>query len=169
LSVGEQQKVEILKLLYRDATLWENAILKNHDSMSTWHFLKFKNIRKFAGRLVEQFTIKPPSIDTPVKNLSGGNIQKLILARELSANPSLLIASHPTRGVDIGATEYIHKIILEKRREGMGVILISEDLDEIRALSDRIAVMYEGEIVGIVPPSEEIEKIGLMMGGERRS
>jgi len=155
--------------IIKDFSVWENAILKNHDSMSTWHFLKFKNIREFAGNLVEQFTIKTPSADTPVKNLSGGNIQKLILARELSANPSLLIASHPTRGVDIGATEYIHNIILEKRREGMAVILISEDLDEIRALSDRIAVIYEGEIMGIVPSSEGIEKIGLMMGGERRS
>ncbi|MEQ8169219.1 MAG: ABC transporter ATP-binding protein [Candidatus Eremiobacterota bacterium] len=155
--------------IIKDFSVWENAILKNHDSLSKWHFLKFKNIRKFAGNLVEQFNIKTPSADTPIKNLSGGNIQKLILARELSANPSLLIASHPTRGVDIGATEYIHNIILEKRREGMAVILISEDIDEIRALSDRIAVMYEGEIMGIVPPSEEIEKIGLMMGGERRS
>lgn len=155
--------------IVKDFSVWENSILKNHDSMSKWHFLKFKNIMEFAGSLVEQFSIKTPSVDMPIKNLSGGNIQKLILARELSANPSLLIASHPTRGVDIGATEYIHKIILEKRREGMAVILISEDIDEIRALSDRIAVMYEGEIMGIVPPSEEIEKIGLMMGGERRS
>jgi len=155
--------------IIKDFSVWENAILKNHDSLSKWHFLKFKNIREFAGSLVEQFNIKTPSADTPIKNLSGGNIQKLILARELSANPSLLIASHPTRGVDIGATEYIHKIILEKRREGMAVILVSEDLDEIRALSDRIAVMYEGELMGIVPPSEGIEKIGLMMGGDRRS
>jgi simple sugar transport system ATP-binding protein len=155
--------------IVKDFSIWENAILKNHDSLSRWYFLNFKIIREFARSLVEKFNIKTPSVDTPIKNLSGGNIQKLILARELSANPSLLIASHPSRGVDIGATEYIHKIILEKRREGMTVILVSEDLDEIRSLSDRIAVMYEGEIMGIVPPSEAIETIGLMMGGERES
>ena len=96
------------------------------------------------------YNVKTPSLDTPLKNLSGGNIQKLILARELSRKPKVLIASQPTRGVDIGASEYIHQRLLEQRQAGTATLLISEDLDEIRALSDRIAVIYEGQIVGIV-------------------
>jgi simple sugar transport system ATP-binding protein len=115
---------------------------------------------------VESFNVKTPSIDTPLKNLSGGNIQKLILARELSRRPEVLIASQPTRGVDIGASEYIHHRLLEQREQGTATLLISEDLDEIRALSDRIAVIYEGKIVGIVDgPTSSLRNLGLMMAG----
>ena len=98
-----------------------------------------------ARELVSEFAVKTPSLDTPIKNLSGGNIQKLIMARELSRQPKVLIAAQPTRGVDIGATEYIHQRLLEQREAGTAILLISEDLDEIRSLSDRIAVMYEGQ------------------------
>ena len=109
-------------------------------------------------------------MDTPIKNLSGGNIQKLILARELSRNPKVLIAAQPTRGVDIGATEYIHQRLLEQRQSGVGILLISEDLDEIRALSDRIAVIYEGKIVGVVDgPTSNPEELGLMMAGAQEA
>ena len=112
------------------------------------------------------FNVKTPSLDTPIKNLSGGNIQKLIMARELSRQPKVLIAAQPTRGVDIGATEYIHQRLLEQREAGTAILLISEDLDEIRALSDRIAVMYEGQIIGIVERDQAtVEQIGLMMAG----
>jgi simple sugar transport system ATP-binding protein len=115
---------------------------------------------------VDEYNVKTPSIKTPIKNLSGGNIQKLILARELSRKPNVLIAAQPTRGVDIGATEYIHQKLLEQRDAGTATILISEDLDEIRALSDRIMVFYEGEIMGILPISEANPvKLGLMMAG----
>ena len=98
----------------------------------------------------------------------GGNIQKLILARELARGPRVLIAAQPTRGVDIGATEYIHGQLIEKRSEGLATLLISEDLDEVKAMSDRIIVVYGGEIMGIVNSSEvTIEQLGLMMAGER--
>ncbi len=106
--------------------------------------MRFKTIAEITSQAVESFNVKTPSIDTPLKNLSGGNIQKLILARELSRRPEVLIASQPTRGVDIGASEYIHHRLLEQREQGTATLLISEDLDEIRALSDRIAVIYEG-------------------------
>jgi simple sugar transport system ATP-binding protein len=105
-----------------------------------------------------------------VKNLSGGNIQKLILARELSREPEVVIAAQPTRGLDIGATEYVHSRLLEQRQAGTATLLISEDLDEILALSDRIVVIYEGEIMGEVARSEAVpEKLGLMMAGVRES
>jgi simple sugar transport system ATP-binding protein len=101
--------------------------------------------------------------------LSGGNLQRTILAREISALPNLLVAVHPTRGLDIGATESVHKTLLEHRGKGAALLLISEDLDEILALSDRIAVLYEGEIMGIVPAEKaDIEKLGLMMAGSLR-
>ena len=119
-----------------------------------------------AGKLVKQFAVKTASLDTPIKNLSGGNIQKVILARELSRNPHVLIAAQPTRGVDIGATEYIHQRLMEQRAAGTAILLISEDLDEIRTLSDRIAVIYEGKIMGMVDRGEAtVEEIGLMMAG----
>ncbi|MDT8897522.1 MAG: ABC transporter ATP-binding protein [Thermanaerothrix sp.] len=159
----------------RDGTIKEfsvadNLILEDHHKppFSRNIFLNFNAIREVSGRLVNEYNVKTPSVDTPVKNLSGGNIQKLILARELSRRPKVLIASQPTRGVDIGATEYIHQRLLEQRQAGTAILLISEDLDEIRALSDRIAVIYEGEIVGIVDgPSATAEQLGLMMAGVR--
>ena len=118
------------------------------------------------SELVSKFNVKTPGLDTPIKNLSGGNIQKLIMARELSRQPKVLIASQPTRGVDIGATEYIHQRLLQQREEGTAIFLISEDLDEIRVLSDRIAVLYEGRIMGIVERDQAtVEQIGLMMAG----
>jgi len=101
--------------------------------------------------------------------LSGGNIQKLILARELARKPRVLIAAQPTRGVDIGATEYIHNQLLQQRAQGLATLLISEDLDEIRALSDRIVVMFGGEIMGIVDNDRTtVAELGLMMAGESR-
>jgi simple sugar transport system ATP-binding protein len=116
--------------------------------------------------LIQRFNIKTPSYETPIKNLSGGNVQKLILARELSRKPVVLIAAQPTRGVDIGASEYIRSVLMQQRSDGVAILLISEDLDEILALSDRIAVMYEGQIVGIAPREEaDVEALGMMMAG----
>ena len=126
----------------------------------------FHKIRDFCRRAIETYEIKTPSTETLVKSLSGGNIQKLVLARELSRDPGVLIAAQPTRGVDIGATEYIHQRLLQERDKGTAILLISEDLDEIRALSDRIAVMYEGRIVGEVENKDvDIEHLGLLMTG----
>jgi len=128
-------------------------------------FMNFKNIAKESERLVETFDIKTPSISTPIKNLSGGNIQKLILAREISRGPRVLVASQPTRGLDIRATEYVRRRITEQRERGVTTLLISEDLDEILSLSDRIAVIFEGEIMGVVDRDDAtFENLGLMMG-----
>lgn len=151
----------------RDFTVQENAILETHADvpLSRNTFFDFGKIQAHASKLVREYDVKTPTLDTPVKALSGGNIQKLILARELSRQPKLLIASQPTRGVDIGATEYIHQRLIEQRNAGTAILLISEDLDEVLALADRIAVMYEGEIVGIVPPNTRVEELGLMMAG----
>jgi ABC-type uncharacterized transport system ATPase subunit len=155
----------------KDFTVAENLILQDHvrPPYSRGIFLNFSQIAQHAGEMIRRFNVKTPSAETPLKNLSGGNIQKLILARELARQPRVLIAAQPTRGVDIGATEYIHTQLLQQRAEGLATLLISEDLDEIRALSDRIIVMFGGEIMGIVENSQTtVEELGLMMAGERR-
>jgi ABC-type uncharacterized transport system ATPase subunit len=154
----------------KDFSVADNYILEDHGKppFARQIFLNFREIEHQTRRAVEAYAVKTPSLNTPLKNLSGGNIQKLILARELSRTPKVLIASQPTRGVDIGATEYIHRRLLQQRQEGTAILLISEDLDEIRALSDRIAVMYEGQIVGIVDGrTATTEQLGLMMAGVR--
>ncbi len=154
----------------KDFTVSENLILQDHirTPFSQGIFLDFKRIAQHARQMITDFRVKTPSQETPIKNLSGGNIQKLILARELHRQPALLIAAQPTRGVDIGATEYIHNQLLKQRAAGLATLLISEDLDEVRALSDRIAVMFGGEIMGIVDnDSTTVEQLGLMMAGER--
>jgi general nucleoside transport system ATP-binding protein len=151
-----------------DFSVQENLFLRDHASSqyTCGIFLKISKMAARARELVNEFSVKTPRLDTPVKNLSGGNIQKLIMARELSREPKLLIASQPTRGVDIGATEFIHQRLLEQRASGKAILLISEDLDEIRGLSDRIAVMYEGRLIGIVDRGKAtVEEIGLIMAG----
>ncbi len=152
----------------REFSVQENLFLQDHASpqFTRGIFLDFPRMEAFAARMIREFTVKTPGLDTPVKNLSGGNIQKLILARELARQPKVLIAAQPTRGVDIGATEYIHERLLMQRDSGTAILLISEDLDEIRTLSDRIAVIYEGSIMGIVDrDTATVEQIGLMMAG----
>jgi ABC-type uncharacterized transport system ATPase subunit len=132
--------------------------------------LNMEAIRSFAQRLVKAFDVRTPSVDTRVASLSGGNQQKIILGREIDRNPKLLVAVQPTRGLDIGATEYIHKKLLMQRAQGAAILLISTELEEILALSDRIAVIYEGQIMGIVPGDRSLmKKIGLMMAGIREN
>jgi simple sugar transport system ATP-binding protein len=117
---------------------------------------------------VSTFQVKTPSLDTPARSLSGGNIQKLILARELSGKPRVLLVAQPTRGVDVGAAEYIHRRLIEQRGQQTAILIISEDLDEVLALSDRILVMYEGAIIGEVDPAAASRaQLGLMMAGIR--
>jgi simple sugar transport system ATP-binding protein len=155
----------------KDFSVAENFILQDHirAPYSKGIFLNFKQIAQHADQLIKSFNVKTPTQETPTKNLSGGNIQKLILARELAREPRVLIAAQPTRGVDIGATEYIHNQLLQQRSEGLATLLISEDLDEVKALSDRIIVLFGGEIMGIVSSDEvTTEGLGLMMAGERR-
>ena len=154
--------------MIKEFTVSDNLILREHHlpPYSRNGFMDFSQITAVATECVRDFDVRTPSTETPARNLSGGNMQKLILARELSRNPSVLVAAQPTRGVDIGASEYIHKRLLDQRASGTGTVLISEDLDEILALSDRIAVMYEGQVMSIVPRDEATpEKLGLLMAG----
>jgi len=147
----------------------ENLILKDHihQPYADGIFMNFKNIANESNRLIRNFDIRTPSRYTTLKSLSGGNIQKLILARELSRKPDVLVAAQPTRGLDVSATEYVHRQLIEQRTKlNSATLLISDDLDEILSLSDRIAVIYEGKIMGVVHRGEvSIEKLGMMMGG----
>ncbi len=122
-------------------------------------------IRETAGQRVEQFDVRTTSIDTPTGTLSGGNQQKVILAREIGRDLKLLVASQPTRGLDVGSIEFVHRRLVEQRDEGVAVIIISAELDEIYALADRIAVMYEGKITGFRPPTVPVAELGLLMTG----
>lgn len=156
--------------MIKEFTVAENLILRDHSKkpFSRSGFLNFRAISKQSDELIEQYNVKTPSQDTPVKNLSGGNIQKLLLARELSRKPKVVIAAQPTRGLDVGATEYVHQVLTDQRGEGTAILLISEDLDEVLALSDRIIVIYEGEIMGqVVTEEASPEDLGLMMAGVR--
>jgi len=149
-------------------TVSENLMLVDNasDQFQASGLLNFGAIRKHSTELVEQFAVKTPSIETPTSSLSGGNIQKLIMARELTAGPAVLVASQPTRGVDIGSAEYIHGQLVAQRDLGTATLLISEDLDEVLGLSDRIAVMFEGEIVAIIDHDDATrEGVGLLMAG----
>jgi len=125
-------------------------------------------IDKRADRLVREYDVRPPNIALPASALSGGNQQKLIVAREFDIKPKLVLVSQPTRGVDIGATEFIHRKLVELRDAGAAVLLVSAELDEVLSLSDRLIVIFEGRIVGEVDPrSVTEEEIGLMMTGGR--
>lgn len=149
----------------------DNLMLKSYrDSrFGRGPLLDRRAVAKRARELIAEFGIQTPGPDTPTRTLSGGNLQRLILAREISARPRLILAFHPTRGLDIGATEVIHRSLLIQRRAGAAILLISEDLDEVRLLSDRVAVMCAGELMGVVRAGEvTVEEIGLMMGGARR-
>jgi simple sugar transport system ATP-binding protein len=156
--------------MIQDFSVAENTILRDHhrEPFSQRGILFLRIISEFADKLIQAFQIKTPSRETPAKSLSGGNLQKVVLARELSRQPRVLIAAQPTRGVDIGATEYVHAQLLEQREKGTAILLISEDLDEVMALSDRIAVIFEGKIMGIVDGREATaEQLGLLMAGVR--
>jgi len=149
----------------------ENVILKEYrrPPISRGFFLNPRAARERSEELVKRFQVKVAHLDLPVKLLSGGNLQRLLLAREISAQPSLIVAVYPVRGLDIGATEAVHRLLLEQRARGAGILLISEDLEEILQLSDRIAVMYEGQIQGILPAAEaHLEEIGLLMAGIKK-
>ncbi len=153
--------------LISELTIAENLMLNS--AYNSW-FTKGLNInfaarKRIAKELVEQFDVRTPSAETVAHKLSGGNQQKVVVARELSREVSLLIASQPTRGVDVGSIEFIHEQIIAARDAGKAVILISSELDEVLALADRIAVMYRGKIVGIVEPNTSREDLGKLMAG----
>ncbi|HOK82903.1 MAG TPA: ABC transporter ATP-binding protein [Pseudothermotoga sp.] len=131
-------------------------------------FLDHRKIQEFTKTIFSQFDVRPNNIKMLGMNFSGGNQQKLVVAREMSAQPKLLVVSQPTRGLDVGATEFIHKALIQLRDTGVAILLVSMELDEIMSLSDRLAVMYSGQIMGEVDPKEvTVEEIGLMMAGHR--
>lgn len=162
---------ERLTALVPDMSIAENLILKSyrHPRFSQGPFLDGRSIANYADDLIARYEVSTPSRDTRLKLLSGGNIQRVMLARETSESPRLLIAAHPTSGLDVGAIEYIWKLLLTERERGVAVLLISEDLEEVFTLSDRIAVMFEGEFMGVLPVAEaDLEEVGLMMAGSHR-
>jgi ABC-type uncharacterized transport system ATPase subunit len=149
-----------------------NLIMKNFDQEPISHGwrINFTSAREHATDLKDRYDIQAPSIHTQASKLSGGNLQKVILAREISCCPSLIIAMQPTRGLDVGAIESIQNLLLEQRSNGAAILFISEELDELLELSDRVAVIYEGELVGEFNPKDaDLNSMGLMMTGAMRS
>jgi simple sugar transport system ATP-binding protein len=148
-----------------------NSVLKSYraEPFSQGPLLSWAAIRKFAVDLIARYGVITPGPDLRARDLSGGNLQKLVLGREFSADPKVLIAASPTRGLDVGAIEGVHAYLREAASEGVAVLLISEDLDEIMALADRVVVIYEGRLTGEFDPANAtLEEIGLAMaGGER--
>lgn len=149
-------------------TITDNTIMKSYREEPIGHRLSIdlSMARDHARALKQKYDILAPSVRTLARKLSGGNLQKVILAREISGNPSMMVAVQPTRGLDVGAIEAVQKLLLEQRATGTGILLISEELEELLALSDRIAVIYGGQIMGVVAAEQaDIEEIGLMMTG----
>ncbi len=151
--------------------LYDNAILKQHHlkKFSKRYFLKYNSVKQHTESIISEFQVATNSINNQIRNLSGGNIQKLILGREISEQPELLVASHPTYGLDVGATQFLRRHLLKLCRHGSAVLLFSEDLDEIFELCDRVAVIFAGEFMGILETDDErINDIGMMMAGSKR-
>jgi len=168
LGVGHIPEERLKYGIVPNLSVAENFILKSYykPPLKKGFVLDYSKIEKIAEKLIEEYGIVAPTPNTPARLLSGGNMQKLIVARELWRKPKLIVALNPTFGLDVGATEYIRKILLEQRDEGAAILLLSGDLDEILQMSDRLAVMYNGQIMGIVRPGEvSVEEIGLMMSG----
>jgi len=163
--VPEDRRIEGLVLPF---TVADNFILGKQDRMpyARRGVLQRDAIAKDGARLAKEFDVRPPNPRAIVGTLSGGNQQKVVLGREISEQPKLIVISQPTRGLDIGSTEYVHERLLEQRARGCGILLISSELDEIRALSDRIAVMFEGKIVATLDAKDADEqRLGLLMAG----
>lgn len=147
----------------------ENSILKRYSArpVSKGGFIDWKEVASFARTVVSRFGVNAPSTETPVRNLSGGNLQKLMLGRELSDSPKAVLAMHPTWGLDVAATKFVREQLLAQRERGAAVLLVSEDLDELLSMSDRLAVLCKGELMGVLdaPDRTPVETIGLMMAG----
>jgi general nucleoside transport system ATP-binding protein len=155
------------KGLVQDFALYENNALKTYDGppFSIGPFILPRVMRRRAAENLRAYDVRPADPDARASSLSGGNQQKAVLARELSGDPGVIVAYQPTRGVDIGAIEFIHRRLLEQRAEGKAILLISLELEEVRSLSDRILVIYAGEIAGEVGPDASDEELGLLMAG----
>jgi len=154
----------------KEMTIKENLVANKLFKKPFSHgiMINFKKVKEYATELVSKFDIRPPRPEIVVENLSGGNMQKVIVAREVAEDADLLVAAHPTRGIDVGSIEFIRSILLEQRKQGKAILLVSADLEEILSLSDRIIVMYEGRIVGSLDVTEANENnLGMMMTGGR--
>jgi len=139
------------------------------DAFSDGLFLDWQRIGDHADEIIEEYDVRPRNSEATAKSLSGGNQQKFIVGRELERDPSVLVAAHPTRGVDIGSIEFIHQRFQDMRAEGVAILLVSSKLDEVQKLSDRTAVMYEGSVVDTVDPDDVTEEeLGLLMAGRAR-
>ncbi len=151
-------------------TVAENMVLDSYyeDPFSRGLFMDWDDVNETAARLVEQYDVRTPGIHVPVSTLSGGNQQKVIVAREFDREVRLVIASQPTRGIDVGSIEYIHTQIVAMRDAGAAVLVVSSELDEVTALADRVLVLYHGRIAGEFPPDADITEIGLAMLGSAR-
>ncbi|WP_298640009.1 ABC transporter ATP-binding protein [Tistrella mobilis] len=168
LGVGRIPEDRHAEGLVGDMNVWENVIAerRNRPAFSRWGFLRRSKARAHAAELVSDFEVRCPSVDATVRQLSGGNMQKLILGRALALHPGLILANQPTRGLDIGAVAYVHQRLLEARDGGAAILLISEDLDEILALSDRVAVIHAGHLTPARPRAEvTVSGLGLLMAG----
>lgn len=153
-------------------SITENTIMKNYrdEPIGNKWSINFTEARKHARKLKNAYDILAPNVRTMARKLSGGNLQKVILAREITTNPKLMVAMQPTRGLDVGAIESIQRLLLEQREAGTAILLISEELEELLSLSDRIAVLHEGKVMGIMnAENADIQEIGRMMTGEKRS
>jgi len=130
-------------------------------------FIDYTVVNKITDELIKRFGIKTPAGNLPVSSLSGGNMQKVVVARELSSEPYVLIASQPTRGIDVGATEFIREQLVVNRTEGTAVLLVSADLSEVMSLSDRIITLFEGQVTGVFPDASKVseEELGAYMLG----
>jgi simple sugar transport system ATP-binding protein len=149
-------------------TLDENLIVSryNHSEFNRYGFLLMKTISDFAGKVVNAFSISAAHPGEGISMLSGGNLQKVVVGRELSGDPSFIIANQPTRGLDVGSIEFVHKTLIEERDKGAGVLLVSVELDEVMALSDRILVLYRGKIQGELDTATATEEqLGILMAG----
>jgi simple sugar transport system ATP-binding protein len=166
-GVGHIPEDRLLHGLIQSMTIEDNLVLDRRDDpqFSRWGSRNLKAIHEQGALLLEEFDIRAVNSQVLTGTLSGGNQQKVIVARELSRQLKLLICSQPTRGLDVGSIEYVHRKIVAIRDSGVAVLLVSSELDEVIALGDRIAVMYEGVVVGIVPPTTSREQLGLMMAG----
>jgi general nucleoside transport system ATP-binding protein len=153
--------------LVGDFSVADNMVLDtyNRPPFASGINLNLGAIAANAAERVQEFDVRTTSTATPVSTLSGGNQQKVILARELGREHKVLIASQPTRGLDVGSIEFVHRRIVQQRDRGVAVLIVSAELDEIYALADRIAVMYEGRITGFRPPNVPAEELGLLMAG----
>jgi len=147
-------------------TVAENTALGNHNAFARWGVLSYKRMVEAAQKVIGEFDVRPPRYDYLARSLSGGNQQKVIVGREILRNPKLMIAVQPTRGLDVGAIEFIHRNLVAERDAGRAVLLVSLELDEIMNLADRILVMYKGQVVAEVAGHEATEEqLGLLMMG----